>query len=117
MLWRLTRALQAISRECCSAREFVTLLSRDEPAVLRHVTDCFLRAAQLLAEKRKVVVAIGHRRVGAQCRLVRLQRLRLALEVFQQDAEGVEEQRIGPPGPEPAAIRSLRLLELSRLVQ
>src|SRR5262249_29069305 len=80
-----------------------------ELAVLRHVPDGFARHVELFAEERELVVAVGEAGVRAQRRFVDLDRFFLAVHVDEQDAEVVEDERLGAAGSDGAAVRVLGL--------
>src|SRR2546422_8811543 len=70
----------------------------DQPSILRHVPDGVPGLAESLAQEREIVVTVREARIAVQRSFVRFHRFVPAAQVFQQNAEVVEQQRIAAAG-------------------
>src|SRR5207245_2684905 len=81
------------------------------PSILRHVADGVPGLAERFAQEREIVVTIREARIAVQGPLVRFHRLVPAVQVFQQNAEIVEQQGIAAAGSDGLEDAEYRLRE------
>src|SRR5258706_706356 len=89
----------------------------DQPSILRHVPDGVPGLAERFAQEREIVVTVREAWIAVQRSFVRFHRLVVAVQVLQQDAEVVEQQRIAAAGRDCLAINALRVGEAAGFVQ
>src|SRR5712671_2879201 len=89
----------------------------DQPSILRHVPDGVPGLSERFAQEREIVVTVREAWIAVQRSFVRFHRLVLAVQVLQQNAEVVEQQRIAPAGRDCLAVDAFRSGEAAGFVQ